>query len=65
MGNDICFNNVVKAKKIYNTYVPLHSYFKIKNKAEKFLTEIQEDGYWGYITEKMVFIQFINILFLF
>jgi hypothetical protein len=33
-------------------YTPVQRYFKDKIKAEKFLTEIQEDGYWGYITEK-------------
>ena len=51
MGNCIEYDNVVKARQIYRNYIPLHTYFKIKKEAQKFLEEIQEEGYWGFITE--------------
>ena len=51
MGNSIEYDNIKKAKYIFEKYISLNTYFKSKNEAEKFLEEIQEQGYWGNITE--------------
>ena len=59
---NIEFDNIKKVNYIMKKYIPLSTFFKSKNDARKFLEEIQEQGYWGHISETRNFYKVDQIL---